>query len=72
MDGGTVFNTNMVSAIERCRETAKDEEITMDIVLCGSHELDLWQNKSNALSTYLRYHDLQKYYKGFRDVYEFK
>jgi hypothetical protein len=37
MDGGVAWGTNLVSAINRCKEQVdKDEEITMDIVVCGN------------------------------------
>ena len=41
MDGGTVWNTNLVSAIDRCREQVDDDsEIIVDIVICSSNSLD--------------------------------
>ena len=37
MDGGTVWNTNLVSAVDRCLEQVDDEsQIIIDIALCGS------------------------------------
>ena len=36
MDGGTVFNVNMNSAIEQCLEVVDDEtKITVDLFVCG-------------------------------------
>ena len=38
MDGGTVWNTNVDSAINQCRDMgASNEEITLDIVVCGGY-----------------------------------
>jgi len=35
MDGGTVWNTNLVSAVERCREIVDDDsQITLDVIVC--------------------------------------
>ena len=35
MDGGTVWNINLVSAIDRCMELVDDEsQIVLDIVVC--------------------------------------
>ena len=35
MDGGTVWNTNLVSAVERCREIVEDDsQITLDVIVC--------------------------------------
>jgi len=43
MDGGTVWNTNLVSAVERCRELVDDDsKITMDIMVCDDNDLDAW------------------------------
>ena len=40
MDGGTVFNLNIVSAVDRCHEVVEDDsEIILDIVMCSSHTL---------------------------------
>ena len=34
MDGGTVWNTNLVSAVERCREIVDDDSnITLDVIV---------------------------------------
>jgi predicted patatin/cPLA2 family phospholipase len=41
MDGGTVWNTNLISAVEKCMELVDDEsKITLDIAVCSSHELE--------------------------------
>jgi predicted acylesterase/phospholipase RssA len=73
MDGGTVWNTNLVSAIKRCREQVDDDsEITLDIVVCGSNSLDSnWQNKQDTINNYLRYKDINEYHKGAADIVEF-
>ena len=35
MDGGTVWNTNIISAIDRCREQVDDDsQIVLDILMC--------------------------------------
>lgn len=40
MDGGTIWNVNLVSAADRCREIVDDDsKIIMDIVLCHDHEI---------------------------------
>jgi len=74
MDGGTVYNTNLVSAVERCRETAdKDEDITVDIVICSYlPELGSWDDRDDALSNFLRFKEIRDYYDGIADVYKFK
>jgi predicted acylesterase/phospholipase RssA len=43
MDGGTVYNTNLVSAVKRCRETVDDDsEITLDIFVLDTLEITPW------------------------------
>jgi len=73
MDGGTVYNTNLVSAVERCRETAdEDKDITLDIIICDSPTLGAWSDQGNAVSNYLRFNALKSYYDGVADIYLFK
>jgi len=73
MDGGTVYNTNLVSAVDRCREQVDhDEEITVDIVICDSAELESWENQNDAVNNFLRFSDLKNYHSKIADVYNFK
>lgn len=73
MDGGTVYNTNLVSAIERCRETVDDDkDITLDIIICDSPTLGEWSDQNNALSNYLRFNAIKSYYDSIADIYRFK
>ena len=40
MDGGTIFNVNLVDAVHRCREQVDDDsEIVVDIVVCSGYDL---------------------------------
>lgn len=73
MDGGTVWNTNLVSAVQRCRETVDDDsEITVDIVVCGFPTLDQnWEFSSQAMSNWLRFRDIQSYHDDIADISEF-
>ena len=49
MDGGTVWNTNLATAINRCREQVdSDEDIIMDVIVCGNPQLSAWKNPNNA------------------------
>ena len=73
MDGGTVYNTNLVSAVDKCRETVDDDsEITLDIVICGSAEIDTWDDEGNAINNFLRYRDIKEYHSKVGDIYNFK
>lgn len=38
MDGGTTWNVNIPSAVNECLDMGFDEEdIILDVVICGSH-----------------------------------
>ena len=73
MDGGTVYNTNLVSAVERCKEIVDDEsQIILDIVVCSSHTLATWDNRKNAMENYLRFEDAKTYNNDMADILNFK
>ena len=74
MDGGTVWNTNLVSAVHRCREQVSDDsQITLDIVMADSKEQGPWNEKtSNAISNLMRYNSIKNYHDGRSDILEFK
>mmetsp|Transcript_17322 Transcript_17322/g.29135 ORF Transcript_17322/g.29135 Transcript_17322/m.29135 type:complete len:306 (-) Transcript_17322:238-1155(-) len=73
MDGGTGWNTNLVSAVRRCREQVdSDSQITVDIVMCGSSFLSEWEDKNNGYSNQIRFKEIRQYYDDLQDVYEFK
>ena len=74
MDGGAVWNTNLVSAVKRCRETVEDDsQITLDVLVCFGHNLgDKYNVDGNTLDNYLRYRDIKEYYGGMDDILEFQ
>jgi hypothetical protein len=75
VDGGTLWNLNIVSAINRCREFVDDDsKITLDILTVGFSENAPIYPKSNLTSgvlNYERYLSLKKWNKQHRDIYEF-
>lgn len=73
MDGGTVWNTNLASAVNRCMEVVDDEsQIILDIVLCGGSHLQTAKETGNAIENFLRYREISGYYDSMNDVVEFK
>lgn len=73
MDGGTVWNTNMISAIDRCMEVVDNEEdIIMDIIICGTDKITATTKTGNTIDNYMRYWSVKNYNKGMSDIYEFK
>jgi hypothetical protein len=75
VDGGTLWNLNIVSAINRCREFVDDDsKITLDILVIGwSSQPPTYpkSNLTNGLDNWRRYLELKKFTKGHRDIYEF-
>lgn len=63
MDGGTVWNTNMDSAIQRCREIVGDDDasITVDIAICGGAKINTTNETSNSIGNFMRYMDIKSY-----------
>ena len=73
MDGGTVWNTNIASAIDRCRETVgRDEDITMDIIICDDDKLSTINATGNTISNFLRYWSVSGFNKALSDVSEMR
>ena len=71
MDGGTVWNSNLEGAVERCREIVnKDEDIIMDVIICSDGKLDTLNVTGNTINNYLRSYELSSYHKSVGDVRE--
>lgn len=73
IDGGSVWNTNLVSAVERCMEIVDDEsKVTLDIIECTGYELAPWKDRNDALNNILRYQDVKGFHDDTADINEFK
>jgi len=68
MDGGTVWDVNVNSAINQCHEMgATNEEITLDILVCGtisppSHET------GTTLTNWQTSRSINKYYSNTNSI----
>lgn len=72
MDGGTEWNTNIVTAINRCLETVSQSQIVLDVIISDS-VYNVQENKTgNTLDNYLRDRALKNYYHYFNDYFEMK
>ena len=72
MDGGTVWNTNLVSAVERCREIVDDDsEIILDVIMCSRNELTKVNSTGLTISNFMRYLEISGFYGEANDVVEF-
>jgi len=73
MDGGTVWNTNLISAVDKCKALGHpDSDIILDLILCDSKSISDIGDTGNALNNFLRYYSIQSYYNGMNDILEFK
>ena len=73
MDGSTAWNTNLINAVDACKAKGfTDSNIVLDIILCGDHERHEETDTGNAIGNFLRYQEINSYYKGMNDVIEFK
>ena len=71
MDGGTVWNTNLGSAIQRCQEIVDDDsQITIDVIVCQDYEISVWNDQGNAFNSFQRFTDIQSHYRDISDVFD--
>jgi len=72
MDGGTVWNTNIISAIQRCKETVDDDsQIEIDIVTCQKeNKVSDWDERGNTINNYLRYQEIHDADQALLDIYD--
>ena len=71
MDGGTVYNVNMTSAIEQCLEIVDDEsKITIDLMVCHTSRLAEAETDvgSKTLSHMLRARHIRKGYGSINEI----
>jgi predicted patatin/cPLA2 family phospholipase len=73
MDGGTVYNTNLIAAADRClEEVDSDEQIVMDVMVCDYiGRLQKYTDEGKAYDNYLRNWAISSYYKSVQDITEF-
>ena len=66
MDGGTVWNVNVDSAINQCYDMgATDEEITLDILICGGPgRIPPKEQESTTIANFFAARGISSYYKN--------
>lgn len=73
MDGGTVWNTNLISAVNKCLEVVDSKsKIVVDIIMCSHHELDPNTKSDKTIGNFLRYREIKSYYHSMNDILEFQ
>jgi len=59
MDGGVAYGTNLAASVERCREEVEnDEDIVLDVILCGGVNRTEIESTGNSYDNYLRAKDI--------------
>ena len=71
VDGGAIWNLNLASAVQRCRDIVDDDsQIIVDVVVCAAHDLTKWTDQKNTVGNYLRAKDIKDYHVGMSDFIE--
>ena len=69
MDGGTIWDVNVVSAIDQCMEIVDDEsKIVIDIAICSSGGPEGFEIAKNAANNYLRAQQLRRSANGMNAI----
>ena len=65
MDGGTVWNVNLNSAIDQCMEIVDSyEDIILDVVICGYASEPGSEATKNAAKNWMEAQSIRSYYNG--------
>ena len=73
MDGGTIWNINLVSAVERCREQVDDDsQITIDIISCQSHHLSDQTEDETTIGNFLRSRAIKDFHSSMENIFRFR
>jgi hypothetical protein len=65
MDGGTVQNINILSAITQCNEMGfKDKDIVIDTLICGDPEIEKWEKSGKTITNIFRSRSISSFNNG--------
>jgi hypothetical protein len=68
-DGGTVWQTDIISAIVECRKKTSDENIFVDVIYTtDKHLKQVDASEYSAISMAIRYLQISHYYKNADDL----
>ena len=72
IDGGSTWNINLDSAIQRCLEIVDDpSKITLDVMICGDENLNTTATIDNsAYGNFLRNKDIHDYFVNYDSIYQ--
>jgi len=72
MDGGAVYNINLVSAVKKCLEIVDSpSKIVLDFAICSSQHLDTVNEIGTTADNFLRYREIKDFDHALDDIVEF-
>lgn len=70
MDGGTVWNMNLQSAVEQCLEVVDDiEDVIIDVVICDHYSQPSGDVHKNAAKNWMEANSIKNFYGGTNSLY---
>jgi predicted acylesterase/phospholipase RssA len=73
MDGGAVWNTNIISAVDKCRELVdSDSQVILDVVLLYSPKISMNTEDLSSFWYYFRHREIKTYNYILSDIETFK
>lgn len=74
MDGGTIYNVDVWSAINQCLEVVEDEsDIIVDIAICDNYALGSEEKLGkNSFSEFFRGRSIKNYYSSSNEIADAK
>jgi len=72
MDGGAVFNINLVSAVQKCLEIVDSpSKIILDLNICTNGHLDTANEIGSTADNFLRFKEIKEFDHALDDIVEF-
>ena len=69
MDGGTVWDVNLTSAVEQCKEIVDDySDVIVDVAICGYSALPGGPTQKNAVKNLQNARNIRDYYNNSNSV----
>ena len=69
MDGGTVWDVNLTSAVQQCMEIVDDySDIIVDVAICGYHSLNGYPTENSAVKNAQNARNIHDYYNNSNSV----
>lgn len=70
MDGGTIWDINIDSAVNQCLEIVDDpSQIILDVMICGYDHLSTEKKSGNSIQNFMRKRTWSDYYNGMNSYF---